>query len=62
MHNIPKILVLKLINKMTQLKENINIFLSVKCVLLFQANLPYLFWNFTIQHVTFLINCIPHHF
>jgi len=27
--------------------------------LLFQTHLPYLFWNFVVQHATFLINCTP---
>jgi len=32
--------------------------LNVTCVLLFQANLPFLLRNFATQHATLLINCI----
>jgi len=32
--------------------------LNVTRTLLFQATLPSIFWNFAIQHATFLINCI----
>jgi len=35
--------------------------LNVTRVLLFQANLPFIFWNFVVLHVVFLINCIPTH-
>jgi len=31
--------------------------LNVTRALIFQAHLPPLFWDFAIQHVTFLINC-----
>jgi len=33
--------------------------LNVTRALLFQANLPPLFWNFVVQHGIFLINCTP---
>ena len=33
--------------------------LNVTRALLFQANLPPLFWNFAILHAVFLINCTP---
>jgi len=33
--------------------------LNVTRALLFQAYLPHLFWNFVVQHATFLINCTP---
>ena len=33
--------------------------LNITCALLFQANLPHIFWDFVVQHVVFLINCTP---
>jgi len=33
--------------------------LNVTRALLFQANLPSLFWEFVVKHVAFLINCTP---
>jgi len=33
--------------------------LNITRALIFQAHLPPLFWDFAIQHVTFLINCTP---
>jgi len=33
--------------------------LNVTRALLFQANLPPFFWDFAVQHVALLINCIP---
>jgi len=35
--------------------------LNVTRVLLFQAKVPTIFWCFTIEHIVFLINCIPTH-
>jgi len=33
--------------------------LNITCALLFQENLPHIFWDFVVQHVVFLINCTP---
>jgi len=43
---------------MVFLKEDQHI-LNVICVLLFQANIPHIFWEFVVNHIVLLINYIP---